>query len=214
MISILLADDHKVVCKGLKALLNAEADFEVVGEANDGLEAVQLAGKLRPDILLVDLMMPGLNGLEVTRQVSQHAGSTRVIVLSMHSNEAYVLEALHNGAGGYVLKQSSEEDLIEGIRQVAAGQRYLSPPLTERAINSYFERARATEIPDVYDQLTEREREVLQLAAEGFNNSEIGSKLSISPRTVETHRMNLMEKLSIRTQTELVRYALRRGIIE
>lgn len=213
-IRILLADDHNVVRKGLRALLEAEQDFQVVGEANDGLDALQQVGKLHPDILLLDLMMPGLNGLEVTRQVSQRHNGTKVIILSMHSNEAYVVEALRNGAWGYVLKQSSEEDLIDGIHQVAAGQRYLGPPLTELAVKMYFERARATQAENAYDQLTDREREVLQLAAEGYNNAEIGARLSISPRTVETHRMNLMVKLGLRTQTELVRYALRRGIIE
>jgi two-component system, NarL family, response regulator NreC len=214
MITILLADDHKVVCKGLRALLEVEQDFQVVGEANDGLEALRLVEKLHPDVLLLDLMMPGLNGLEVARQVSQHLSSTHIIVLSMHSNEAYVLEALRNGAIGYVLKQSNEEDLVMGIRQVASGQRYLSPPLTERAIESYFEKARTTTVQDPYDELTDREREVFQLAAEGYSNSEIGLRLSISPRTVETHRQNLMDKLGLHSQTELVRYALKRGFIE
>lgn len=213
-ITILLADDHIVVCKGLRALLENEQDFQVVGEVHDGLEAVQAAGRLHPDILLLDLMMPGLNGLEVTRQVSQRCPGTRIVVLSMHSNEAYVLEALRNGALGYVLKQSSEEDLVNGIRQVAAGSRYLSPPLTERAIETYFTKARSESIRDAYYDLTDREREVLHLAAEGLTSAEIGARLSISPRTVETHRLNLLDKLNLHTQTELVRYALRRGIIE
>lgn len=214
VISILLADDHKVVCRGLRALLETEPDFRVVGEANDGLQALQQVSELKPNILLLDLMMPGLNGLEVTRQVSQRHPQTRVIILSMHSNEAYVLEALRNGASGYVLKQASEEDLLLGIRLVATGQRFLGPPLTELAVESYFRRASTTTLEDPYDALTDREHEVLHLAAEGSSTAEIAARLSISPRTVETHRTNLMDKLGLHSQTELVRYALKRGIIE
>lgn len=213
-IRILVADDHVVVCKGLRSLLEAEPDFLVVGEVHDGLEILPLVAQLRPDILLLDIMMPGLNGLEVTRQIRQRQPNTRVVILSMHSSEAYVLEALRNGASGYLLKQSSEEDLVTGLRLVMQGQRYLSPPLSERALEAYFEKASRGTIHDPYDDLTEREREVLHLAAEGLSTVEIGGRLSISPRTVETHRANLMDKLGLHTQTELVRYALRRGIIE
>lgn len=213
-IRILVADDHAVVCKGLRALLEAEPDFEVVGEVHDGLEVLPMVSRAKPDILLLDIMMPGLNGLEVARQVHQRQPQTRVVVLSMHSSEAYVLEALRNGAAGYLLKQSTEEDLVQGIRQVLSGQRYLSPPLTERAVEVYSEKSRGQDVRDPYENLTEREREVLQLGAEGLSVSEIAARLSISPRTVETHRANLMDKLSLHTQTELVRYALRRGIIE
>ena len=211
-VTLLLADDHHVVRQGLRALLQAEPDFRVVGEASDGLEVVDLVERLRPTVLVVDLMMPGLNGLEVTRQVSKRSPQTRVLILSMHSNEAYVLEALRNGAAAYVLKDSSAADLVHAVREVAAGRRYLSAPLSDLAIETYRQKAKEATL-DIYETLTTREREVLHLAAEGRSGSDIASRLSISPRTVETHRANLMRKLGLHTQTDLVRYALRRGIL-
>jgi DNA-binding NarL/FixJ family response regulator len=209
---IILADDHPVVRHGVRSLLQAEPDFAVIGEASDGLETVQMVEKLQPEVLVVDLMIPGLNGLEVTRQVKQRVPQTRIVVLSMHANEPYVLEALKNGAAGYVLKDSSGTDLVHAIKQVVAGQRYLSPPLSERAVEAYLQRSQDSAF-DPYDGLTEREREVLHLAAEGLSNPDIANRLSISPRTVETHRANLMRKLGLKTQTDLIRYALRRGIL-
>lgn len=212
MISIVLADDHHVVRQGLRVLLEAEPDFNLIGEAGDGLETARLVERLEPDVLIIDLMMPGLNGLEVTRQVSQRSPQTRVVILSMHANEAYVLEALRNGAAGYVLKDSSAADLVKAVREVVAERRYLSPPLSERAIEAYLHKAQAAEL-DPYETLTTREREVLHLAAEGHSNAEIAARLSISPRTAETHRANMMRKLELRTQTDLIRFALRRGIL-
>ena len=211
-VSILLADDHPVVRQGLRALLEGESDFRIIGEVGDGLEASQLAERLQPDVLVLDLMMPGLNGLEVARQVSQRSPRTRIVILSMHSNEAYVLEALRNGATGYVLKDSSAADLVRAVREVTAGRRYLSPPLSERAIETYTQKAKAAAL-DLYETLTTREREVMHLAAEGHTNREIADRLHISPRTVEVHRANMMHKLGLRTQTDLIRYALRRGIL-
>jgi len=211
-VSILLADDHQVVRQGLRALLEAEPDFRVVGEAADGLEATRLVERLHPDVAVVDLIMPGLGGLEVTRQITTRVPKTRVVVLSMHANEAYVLEALRNGAAAYVLKDSSATDLVHAVREVAAGRRYLSPPLSERALDTYRQRAKEATL-DIYETLTTREREVLHLAAEGHTNAEIAARLGISPRTAETHRANLMHKLGLQTQTDLVRYALRRGIV-
>jgi two-component system response regulator NreC len=212
MTTIVLADDHHVVRQGLRVLLEAQPDFQLVGEAGDGLEAVQLTERLKPDVLVIDLMMPSLNGLEGTRQVSQRSPHTRVVILSMHANEAYVLEALRNGAAGYVLKDSSAADLVHAVREVVAGRRYLSSPLSERAIEAYIQKA--TDVTsDPYEMLTNREREVLHLAAEGYTNAEIADQLSISPRTAETHRANLMHKLGLRTHTDLIRYALRRGIL-
>jgi len=210
--TIVLADDHHVVRQGLRALLEAEPDFNVIGEAGDGLEAIQLIEQLRPNVLVLDLMMPGLNGLETTRQVSKHSPQTRTVILSMYANEAYVLEALSNGASAYVLKDSSSADLVQAVREVAAGRRYLSPPLSDRAIEAYQEKARAAAL-DKYETLTTREREVLQLAAEGHTSAEIAARLGISPRTAETHRTHLMHKLGLHTQADLIRYALRRGII-
>ena len=212
MTEIVLADDHPVVRQGLRALLQAEADFRLIGESGDGLEAVQLVERLHPDILVLDLMMPGLSGLEVTLQVSRRSPKTRVVILSMYSNEAYVLEALKNGAAAYVLKDSTAAELVLAVREVAAGRRYLSPPLSERAIEEYTQKAKAAPL-NLYETLTTREREVLHLAAEGRSNAEVAARLAISSRTAETHRTNLMRKLGLHSQTELVRYALRRGIV-
>lgn len=212
MTTIVLADDHQIVRQGLRALLESESDFSITGETGDGLEAVDLVDRLQPDVLVVDLMMPGLNGLEVTRQAGKRSPHTQVVILSMHANEAYVLEALRNGAKGYVLKDASMADLVRAIREVTAGKHFLSPPLSERAIEIYKQRAETVEL-DRYETLTNREREVLHLLAEGCSYKEIGSRLTISPRTAETHRTNLMRKLDLRTQTDLIRYALRKGIL-
>lgn len=211
-ITIVLADDHRVVREGLRALLEAESDLSVIGDAGDGLSAIRLVNRVKPDVLLLDLMMPGLNGQEVTRQVRKSSPKTHVIVLSMHSSEPYVMEVLRNGAAGYVLKDASYTDLIRAIREVMAGWRYLSPPLSELAIDAYQEKAKAA-VSDRYDMLTTREREVLQLAAEGHSNNEIAQRLGISPRTAETHRANLMRKLHVQTYTELIKYAIGRGIV-
>jgi DNA-binding NarL/FixJ family response regulator len=176
------------------------------------LETVRLVERAQPDILVLDLMMPRLNGLEVARQVTRRSPRTRIIILSMHSNEAYVAEALRAGASGYVLKESSAEDLFCAIRAVAGGARYLSPPLSEHGLGAYLRKAEATRV-DVYDTLTMREREVLQLTAEGHSSGEVAKRLFISARTVESHRTNLMRKLGVRNQKELIRYAVERGIL-
>ncbi len=210
--TLVLADDHPVVRQGLRAVLEAEPSFSVVGEVADGLEVLPLVERLRPDVLIVDVMMPGLSGLEVTRQVRQRSPGTRVLVLSMYANEIYVLEALRNGASGYVLKGASAADLVEAVRVAAAGRRYLSPPLSERGLEAYAERARAGTL-DLYETLTTREREVLHLAAEGYSNPKIATRLGISTRTAETHRAHIMRKLGLQSQTDLVRYAVRRGIL-
>ena len=210
--TIVLADDHRIVREGLRVLLEAERDFSVVGDAGDGLTAIRLVDSLKPDVLLLDLMMPGLNGQEVARKVHKCSLQTRVVVLSMHSSEPYVMEALRNGAAGYVLKDASGADLIHAVREVIAGRRYLSPPLSERAIDAYQEKAK-TVAWERYDMLTTRERETLQLVAEGHTNNEIASRLGIGSRTAETHRTNLMRKLQLRTHTDLIKYAIERGII-
>ncbi|HDQ73406.1 MAG TPA: response regulator transcription factor [Chloroflexi bacterium] len=212
MTTIVLADDHQVVRKGIRALLEAEEDFRLVGEANDGLEAVQLVERLRPDVLVVDLMMPGLNGIEVTRQVCKRSPETKVVVLSMHANDDYVLEALRAGALGYVLKDASISELVEAIHEASIEHRFLSPVLAERVIDAYVRQTQESTL-DRYETLTDREREVLHLAAEGLTNAEVAERLTISSRTVETHRGNMMRKLKLENQTELVRYAIRKGII-
>ena len=211
-LSILLADDHPVVRRGLRTILEAAPDLAVTGEAGDGLETVRLVERLRPDVLVLDLMMPALHGLEALRIVRRRSPRTRVVVLSMHNSNAFVAEALKNGASGYVLKGSCEEDLVRAVREAAAGKRFLSAPVTERAIAAYIEQSRAAEL-DPHETLTPREREVLQLAAEGRTSSETAGRLHVSHRTVENHRANVMRKLGLQNQSELVRYALRRGLI-
>ena len=211
-ITIVLADDHQIVRQGLRVLLEAEEDFSVVGETGDGLEAVRLVERLKPNVLVLDLVIPALNGLEVTRQVCKPSEHTQVVILSMHANEAYVLQALRNGAAGYVLKESSATDLVQAVHEAAAGRHYLSPPLSEQAIEAYLQKAATTTL-DPYESLTTREREVLQLAAEGHSNSKIGARLFISARTVEIHRSNMMKKLELNSQADLIRYALKREIL-
>lgn len=212
MTDILLADDHTIVRQGLRALLESDPHFRLVGEAGDGIEAVRMAERLKPDILITDVMMPGLNGLEVTRQVSKSVPRTRIIILSMYTNDAYVLEALKNGASGYVLKDSHASDLIEAVREVAAGRRYLSAPLSERALDLYVKKLE--DVPeDPYDLLTTREREVLQMVVDGRTSTEIAERLFISPRTAEGHRANLMRKLGLQNQTDLIRFAIKRGLL-
>jgi len=211
-VRILLADDHQVVRLGIRNLLEAEVGFEIAGEVADAFQVIPQVEALRPDILVLDLSMPGLNGLEITRRLTRRAPQTRVVVLSMHGNEAYVIQALRNGASGYVLKGSDAGQLVQAIHEVLAGRRYLSPPLSEQAIAMYIEKAAGAPL-DPYETLSAREREVLHLAAEGHSSPEIAARLCISARTVESHRASLMRKLGLRSQTDLVRYALRRGIL-
>jgi two-component system response regulator NreC len=212
MITIVLADDHHVVRQGLRLLLAAEPDLQIIGEAADGLEASQLVERLQPNILVLDLMMRGINGLEVTKEVSRHSPRTGVVILSMYSNEAYVLEALRAGAKAYVLKEATSDELVRAIREAASGHRYLSSSLSEHAIEAYIQKTEETAL-DPYDALTAREREVLHLAAQGCTNADIADRLYISRRTVEAHRANMMRKLGLHTQIDLIRYALQRGIL-
>lgn len=212
MPNILLADDHNIVRQGLRAILQSEPHFHLVGEASDGIEAVRLAERLKPDVLITDVMMPGLNGLEVARQVSRSLPNTRIIILSMYTNDAYVIEALKNGALGYVLKDSQASDLIQAVKEVINGNRYLSAPLSERALELYMRKVES--VPeDPYDLLTTREREVLQMVAEGRTSAEIANRLFISPRTAEGHRANLMRKLGLQNNADLIRFAIKRGIL-
>jgi DNA-binding NarL/FixJ family response regulator len=212
MYTILLADDHQIVRQGLRALLEAEPDFSVVGEAADGLEVVPLVEDLQPDVLLLDLTMPGMSGLDIIRQVARRSPRTRIVILSMHANEAYVVDALRRGAVGYVLKDSGIDYLVNSMREVVAGRISLSPLLRDRAIASYIANADAAWSED-YESLTDRERQVFHLAAEGHNNREIAARLSISPRTAETHRANLMRKLSLHRQAELIEFASKQRIL-
>jgi DNA-binding NarL/FixJ family response regulator len=213
MATVIIADDHEVVRQGLRSLLRSEADLRVVGEAGDGQEALREIEKHEPDLALLDIAMPVMTGIEVVRQARKVSPRTRTVILSMYADEAHVAEALRNGASGYVLKDARSSELIDGIRNVLAGRRYLSPPLTQRAIDAYVEKIESAGL-DPYDMLTARERQILQLAAEGFTNQEIGEQLYISARTVESHRGNLMKKLGLRTFTELILFAVKRGLVK
>ena len=214
MIRIVLAEDHAMVRQGIRAILEAETNFSIVGETGDGLEAAQLVTAEAPEVFIVDLMMPGLSGLEVIRQVRRHTPQTGIVVLSMHDDEAYILEALRSGASAYVLKRCTASELKKAVREVAQGRRYLGPPLSERAIETYLRALQEEAVPeDPYAFLTNREREVLHLTVAGQTSTHIGEQLSISPRTVEKHRSNLMQKLGVHSKAELVRYALSRGLI-
>jgi two-component system response regulator NreC len=208
---LLLADDHPVVREGVRALLESESDFEVVGQADNGEDVATLVSQLRPDVVVLDLMMGGMSGLDVTRELAERSPATRVLILSMHQSEAYVIEALRCGASGYALKQAEAQELGRAIREVAAGRRYLSPPLTERALEAYSRRAGTP--TDPYETLTGREREVLKLVAAGHTNAAVAERLYISIRTVESHRAHAMKKLGLRNRVELALYAVRRGIV-
>jgi DNA-binding NarL/FixJ family response regulator len=212
MTTIVIAEGQHLVRQGLRALLSGQADLETVGEATDGLEAVCLVETLRPDVLLVDVMIGGINGLEVARQVSKRCPRTATIVLSMYDNESYVAEAFRGGARGFLLKDSTSEELFRAIREAAAGRHYLSSSLSEQVIEGYLKGPEAAR-GDSYDRLTAREREVLHLAAQGHTSAEIAERLFISRRTVEIHRANLRRKLGLHNQTQLLRYAFQRGIL-
>lgn len=212
MTTAIIADDHDIVRRGLRGILEATGSCKVVAEAADGLTAAQLVEKHRPNLLILDLNMPRLHGMEVLRQVRVSSPQTRVIVLSMHNDEAYVIEALRSGAMAYILKGSESLEISQALTEVMAGRRFLSAPLSEWAINALVSKPAAE--ADPLQTLSQRERMVLQLAAEGHNNPEIAEKLFISPRTAETHRTNLLRKLGLQTQTDLVRFAIRKGLIE
>jgi DNA-binding NarL/FixJ family response regulator len=211
-VRVLIADDHPIVRKGLRGLLEEEPDIAVVGEAEDGTKALAEIERLKPDIAVVDMMMPGHNGLEVIRQAKRFFPTMHIIVLSMNSNDAYVLEALKRGASGYVLKETGPSELVESVKVVLSGQIYLSKQLPEHLAYEY-EHLSDDVFSDPYELLTNREREILQLAAEGLTSAEIADRLFISRRTVELHRANFMEKLGLRHQTDLVRFAIKRGIL-
>jgi two-component system, NarL family, response regulator NreC len=212
MTRILLADDQQVVRQALRCLIERENDLEVVGEAADGLEVLPMVERLKPDVLITDVAMPGLYGLEVARRVHEVTPATGVVILSRYLNEWYVTEALRSGALGYVVRQSDAAELLRAIRMAARGRRYLGPPLNQEMIEVWMARA-ARRAQDPYDTLTSREREILQLVAEGYSSTGIARRLTISARTAEAHRANAMRKLRLRNQAALIRYALSRGVL-
>lgn len=213
MIRLVLADDHDVVRAGLRLLLDVEPDFEVLGEADDGEAALALVARLEPDVLVLDLVMPGLGGMEVARRVRTDHPGTRVVVLSMHADEVYVADALASGASAYVLKRATASHLANAIRAAVRGERYLSPPLSEERVEALSPRQGGTATSGPLARLTARESEVLGLAAQGLSLNEIARRLGISRWTAESHRRNLMDKLDLHSQTELVRFALEHGVI-
>jgi two-component system response regulator NreC len=216
-VTILLADDHPVMRQGLRLLLEAEADFSVIGETGDGLEVIELIECLRPDVLVLDLKMPGLSGVEVTRLVHQQFPAIQIVILSMYASVAYVVECLAVGAKAYILKKSTAEELVHAIREAVCDRRYLSTSLSEEVgdIDDRIDlhRRQTSDTLELYETLTRREREVLLLVGEGQTSAEIASRLVISPRTVDMHRRHIAKKLSLSGQSALMRYALQRGLV-
>jgi two-component system, NarL family, response regulator NreC len=212
-IRILLADDHQLMRSGLRVLLEQQADLTVVGEASNGREAVALVASQRPDVLVMDIGMPSLNGIEAAAQIMQSHPEIAIVMLSMHSDESYVLRALRAGAKGYLLKDSAEADLIRAVHSVAGGKSYFSPAVSKVLLDDYVRKLKRSGTEDPYDLLTPREREVTQLVAEGKSNKEVAQLLNLSAYTVETHRSNIMKKLNLHGVPELILYAVRKGII-
>ena len=210
---VLLADDHGIVRRGLKSLIENETDARVIGEAADGLEALRLCDEHKPDVLIVDIGMPKLNGLDVAARVQKQERPPRVVILSMHSDESYIMRALAAGARAYLLKEATDEDLVPALRAVAAGKPFFSPLVAGVLVEDYVRQLQARGLTDSYHLLTDREREVLQLLAEGRSNKEVATLLDLGLSTIETHRANLMQKLNLHNTAEIVLYAVRKGII-
>jgi len=211
-ITVLVAEDHTIVRKGICSLIDGKADIQVLGEAENGREAIEKVTALSPDVVLMDISMPYLNGLEATRQIKKMFPQIKILALTMHTNEEYILQILQAGASGYVIKQAAPAELISAIHAVYAGDSFLSPTVSKTIIDEYLKHA-SPGVQEEREKLTDREREVLQLIAEGYSNREIADKLQVSIKTVGVHRTNLMEKLEIHNVTDLVKYALRKGII-
>lgn len=210
--SIVLADDHTIFRHALRVMLE-ELGFQIVGEASDGLEAINLVNQLKPDVVIVDLLMGSMSGLEVTRRVSKECPQTGIVVLSMYKDESYVIESLRAGAKSYIVKDSSAEDLLRGIKDAIAGKHYLCSDICEQAILEYSNKKNMSKIQEPYDTLSNREKEVLQMVAQGKTSKDIGKLLFVSSRTIDTHRANIMRKLDLQSRIDLIRFAQRRGIL-
>lgn len=210
---VLIADDHVIVREGLRTILEAQPDIEVVGEATDGEEAVNKTKEIKPDIVLMDITMPGMNGLDATRQIKQYTPDVRILILTMHEGDEYFFKLLEAGASGYFVKGGSSAELISALRAVWHGDVFLYPTMAKKLLADYLQRARAGQDKESYDGLTNREREIVKLIAEGHTNQEIADLLVLSVATVQTHRAHIMAKLGLHSPTALVKYALRRGFI-
>ena len=213
MTRVVLADDHSIVRKGLRAVLEEEPGIEVAAEASNGREAVRACEELRPHVAVIDIAMPQLNGIEAAVQIQKASPATGVIMLSMYSDETYIMRALTAGAKGYLLKDTAEEDVLPAVRAVMQGKSFFSPAIAKTLLEDYVRYLRQRKLEDTYDLLTEREREVLQLLAEGKSNKEVAGVLNLSLSTIETHRTNLMQKLNLHSTSEIVLYAVRKKII-
>ncbi|OXM84058.1 response regulator transcription factor [Paenibacillus rigui] len=214
MIKLGIVDDHAVVRSGLMMLLNAREDIEVVGEASEGDEAIAMAGELHPDVILMDLNMPhGKDGLTATKEIKQLLPETAILILTMHDDEEYLFQAIHAGASGYILKSAPHQELVTAIRTVSAGDAYLYPSATKRLMGEYLEQLRSGGAKERTDMLTERENEIVSLIAKGYSNKDIAEQLIISVKTVETHKSHVMEKLGFKTRPELVKYAMKKGLL-
>jgi two-component system response regulator NreC len=212
-IRVLLADDHTLMRRGLRLIVEQQPDLVVVGEAEDGRQAVALSASLKPDVAVLDIGMPNLNGIEAAKQITDGKSGAAIIILSMYADESYILRALKGGARGYLLKDSAESDLVRAIRSVAEDKSFFSPAVSKVLLEDYVKKMQRTGSEDSYDLLTPREREILQLIAEGKSNKDVANLLNLSVYTVETHRGNLMEKLKLKSVPELTLYAVRKGII-
>jgi DNA-binding NarL/FixJ family response regulator len=210
---ILLADDHTLMRHGLRKIIQEQPDWEVVAETGDGREAVRLATELKPDVAVLDIAMPLLNGIEATRQIARRAPPVRILILSMYSDESYIVQALRAGAHGYLLKDSADVDLIRAVTAVSQGKSFFSPVVAKVMLDDYVRRLADKGITDRFDSLSEREREIFQLIAEGHSNKEIADLINLSVSTVETHRAHIMEKLDVHNTAEIVLYAVRKGVI-
>jgi two-component system response regulator NreC len=213
-IRLLVADDHKIFRQGITKLLEQEPDLQVVGEAADGREAVKKATELKPDLVLMDIAMANLNGLEATRQIKKVLPETKIIMVTMHKNEEYILQSFQAGASGYILKEGAVEELVNAIRSIHQDKSFLSPTISKTLIDAYLRKMETGKTETPFDLLTDREREVLQLIAEGYTNREVAKSLFISVKTVEAHRAHIMQKLNIHDVAKLVKYAIQKGLVD
>lgn len=210
---IILAEDHTILREGLRSLLASSQDLEIVGEAEDGREAVQLAEELKPDLILTDLSMPRMNGMEAIKEIKARSPDTKILVLTVHKNEEYILATLQAGANGYLLKESTHAELLIAVHHVLKGSRYISPGIADKVLEGYLQGRKTLKNRTSYDTLTKREREVLKLIAEGYTNKSIADQLCISIKTVEKHRTNLMEKLNLHNVQALIIFAIEKGLV-